>query len=69
MGWEPLSNTSLREVIDVSPVTDKRVFIVENYPKKIKRLPQNLPEVLHRARVTSCSATKERLHTTSRCQS
>jgi NTE family protein len=45
-----LSNTPLREVIDVSPVTDKRVFIVENYPKKIERLPQNLPEVLHRAR-------------------
>jgi NTE family protein len=45
-----LSNTPLREVIDASPVTDKRVFIVENYPKKIERLPQNLPEVLHRAR-------------------
>jgi NTE family protein len=37
-------------VIDASPVIDKRVFIVENYPKKIERLPQNLPEVLHRAR-------------------
>jgi NTE family protein len=45
-----LSNTPLREVIDVSPVIDKRVFIVENYPKKIERLPQNLPEVMHRAR-------------------
>lgn len=45
-----LSNTPLREVIDASPVIDKRVFIVENYPKKIERLPQNLPEVLHRAR-------------------
>jgi NTE family protein len=45
-----LSNTPLREVIDASPVVDKRVFIVENYPKKIERLPQNLPEVLHRAR-------------------
>jgi NTE family protein len=45
-----LSNTPLREVIDASPVTDKRIFIVENYPKKIERLPQNLPEVLHRAR-------------------
>ena len=45
-----LSNTPLREVIDASPVTDKRVFIVENYPKKIEGLPQNLPEVLHRAR-------------------
>jgi NTE family protein len=45
-----LSNTPLREVIDASPVTDKRVFIVENYPKTIERLPQNLPEVSHRAR-------------------
>ncbi|HEX2107563.1 MAG TPA: patatin-like phospholipase family protein [Nitrososphaera sp.] len=45
-----LSNTPLREVIDASPVIDKRVFIVENYPKRIERLPQNLPEVLHRAR-------------------
>jgi NTE family protein len=45
-----LSNTPLREVIDASPVTDKQVFIVENYPKMIERLPQNLPEVLHRAR-------------------
>jgi NTE family protein len=45
-----LSNTPLREAIDASPVADKRVFIVENYPKKIERLPQNLPEVFHRAR-------------------
>ncbi|MCY1153582.1 MAG: putative pyridine nucleotide-disulfide oxidoreductase family protein [Nitrososphaera sp.] len=45
-----LSNTPLREAIDASPVIDKQVFIVENYPKKIERLPQNLPEVLHRAR-------------------
>jgi NTE family protein len=45
-----LSNTPLREAIDAAPITDKRVFIVENYPKKIERLPQNLPEVLHRAR-------------------
>jgi NTE family protein len=37
-------------VIDASPVIDKRVFIVENYPKTIERLPQNLPEVSHRAR-------------------
>jgi NTE family protein len=36
--------------MDAAPITDKRVFIVENYPKKIDRLPQNLPEVYHRAR-------------------
>lgn len=45
-----LSNTPFREVIDASPVIDKQVFIVENYPKKIEMLPQNLPEVAHRAR-------------------
>jgi NTE family protein len=45
-----LSNTPLREAIDASPVKDKRVFIVENYPKNIERLPQNLLEVFHRAR-------------------
>ena len=45
-----LSNTPLREVIDASLVIDKQVFLVENYPKTIDRLPTNLPEVIHRAR-------------------
>jgi NTE family protein len=45
-----LSNTPLREVIDASPVNDKRIYIVENYPKKVEVLPKNLPEVYHRAR-------------------
>jgi NTE family protein len=45
-----LSNTPLGEVIDASPVNDKRICIVENYPKKINALPKNLPEVYHRAR-------------------
>jgi NTE family protein len=45
-----LSNTPFREAIDAAPTVNKRVFIVENYPKKIKRLPQNMPEVYHRAR-------------------
>jgi NTE family protein len=45
-----LSNTPLREVMDAAPTRDKNVFIVENYPKVIDRLPQNLPEVYHRAR-------------------
>jgi NTE family protein len=45
-----LSNTPLREVIDASPVNDKRIFLVENYPKKINLLPKSLPEVYHRAR-------------------
>jgi NTE family protein len=45
-----LSNTPLREVIDASPVKDKRVFLVENYPKKCDTLPDHLLEVEHRAR-------------------
>jgi NTE family protein len=45
-----LSNTPLREVIDVSPVNNKRIFLVENYPKKIDKLPDNLLEVEHRSR-------------------
>ena len=45
-----LSNTPLREVIDASPVKNKRVFLVENYPKRCDALPDNLLEVQHRAR-------------------
>jgi len=29
-----LSNTPLREVLDASPINDKRIFLVENCPKK-----------------------------------
>jgi NTE family protein len=45
-----LSNTPLREVIDASPVNDKRIFLVENYPKNTDKLPDNIFEVQHRAR-------------------
>ncbi len=45
-----LSNTPLREVLDASPINNKRIFLVENYPKKINSLPENLPEVYHRSR-------------------
>ena len=45
-----LSNTPLREVIEASPVKDKRIFLVENYPKNIDRLPDNIHEVQHRSR-------------------
>jgi NTE family protein len=45
-----LSNTPLREVIDASPVKDKQIFLVENYPKRCDALPDNLLEVQHRAR-------------------
>ncbi|MGI8831683.1 MAG: hypothetical protein ACR2IS_03490, partial [Nitrososphaeraceae archaeon] len=51
-GWDGslLSNTPIREVIDASPKNDKRVFLVENYPKKSLKLPENLAEVHHRGR-------------------
>ena len=53
-----LSNTPLREVIDASPVNDKRIFLVENYPKRIESLPENLPEVHHRTRdIIFCDKT------------
>jgi NTE family protein len=42
-----LSNTPLREVIDASPMNDKRIFLVENYPKNIDKLPDNILEVQH----------------------
>jgi NTE family protein len=45
-----LSNTPFDEVIDASPVIDKRLFFVENYPMKAKKLPNNCTEVCHRAR-------------------
>ena len=45
-----LSNTSLREVLDASPINDKRIFLVENCPKKAESLPKNLPDVFHRDR-------------------
>jgi len=53
-----LSNTPLREVIDASPVIDKRIFLVENYPKRISSLPDNLAEVYHRTRdIIFCDKT------------
>ena len=45
-----LSNTPLKEVIDASPVNDKRVYIVENHPKRVDILPKNLVEIYHRTR-------------------
>jgi NTE family protein len=49
-GWDGslLSNTPIREVIYVSPRNDKNIFIVENYPQKIDRLPSNMGEVVNR---------------------
>ncbi|HKU83844.1 MAG TPA: patatin-like phospholipase family protein [Candidatus Nitrosocosmicus sp.] len=43
-----LSNTPIREVLYVSPRNDKNIFIVENYPQRIDRLPSNFVEVVNR---------------------
>ena len=45
-----LSNTPLREVIDSSPMRDKKVYIVNLFPHTQERLPENLADVWHRAR-------------------
>ena len=45
-----LNNTPFSECIDASPVIDKNLFLVENYPMKIEKLPDNLAQVYHRAR-------------------
>ncbi|HJU59278.1 MAG TPA: patatin-like phospholipase family protein [Nitrososphaeraceae archaeon] len=45
-----LSNTPIREVMVASPSKDKNIFIVENYPKKIDKLPTNMTEVQSRSK-------------------
>ena len=45
-----LSNTPLREVIDASPKKDKKVYIVNLFPRRQDQLPQNLLDSWHRAR-------------------
>jgi NTE family protein len=45
-----LSNTPVREVMAASPSNDKHIFIIENYPKKIDKLPTNMSEVQSRAK-------------------
>lgn len=45
-----LSNTPLREVIDSSPRRDKKVYIVNLFPRVQNELPKNLLEIWHRAR-------------------
>lgn len=45
-----LSNTPLKEIIEASPRNDKNVYIVENYPRLIDRLPNNRSEVIDRTR-------------------
>jgi NTE family protein len=45
-----LSNTPLREVIELSPKNDKRMYIVNLFPAVQEELPQNLLDSWHRAR-------------------
>lgn len=45
-----LSNTPLREVIEVSPRRDKKVYIINLFPRSHEELPRNIFEVWHRAR-------------------
>lgn len=45
-----LSNTPLKEIMEASPRNDKNVYIVENYPRRIDRLPVNRSEVMDRTR-------------------
>jgi NTE family protein len=45
-----LSNTPLREVIDSSPKRDKRVYIVNLFPRVQEEIPKNMLEIWHRAR-------------------
>jgi len=45
-----LSNTPFTEVLDASPIIDKRLLLVENYPRRVNNLPDNLAGVYHRAR-------------------
>jgi NTE family protein len=45
-----LSNTPLREVIDASPKCDKKVYMINLFPRVQEEVPQNMMDVLHRAR-------------------
>ncbi|MDE1830681.1 MAG: patatin-like phospholipase family protein [Thaumarchaeota archaeon] len=45
-----LSNTPLREVINASPKHDKKVYVVDLFPKTHPEIPNNMLEVWHRAR-------------------
>ena len=57
-----LSNTPFSEVIDASPVIDKNLFFVENFPKNVKKLPDNLAMVYHRARdIMFCDKTQRQI--------
>ena len=59
-GWDGalLSNSPVREVLNASPRIDKHIFMVENYPRIIDRLPVNMTEVQSRAKdIMFCDKT------------
>jgi NTE family protein len=57
-----LSNTPFSEVIDASPVIDKNLVFVENFPKNVEKLPDNLAMVYHRARdIMFCDKTQRQI--------
>lgn len=45
-----LNNTPLTEVIDASPRQDKKVYIVNLFPRRQDEIPKNIMESWHRAR-------------------
>jgi NTE family protein len=59
-GWDGalLSNSPIREVLEGSPRVNKHVFMIENYPRIIDRLPANMTEVQSRAKdIMFCDKT------------
>ena len=59
-GWDGalLSNSPIREVLEASPSVNKHVFMIENYPRRIERLPANMTEVQSRAKdIMFCDKT------------
>jgi len=61
-----LSNTPIREVMVASPSKNKNIFVVENYPRKIEKLPANMSEVMSRAKDIMFSDKTESLEKMSR---
>ena len=58
-----LSNTPLREVINASPKYDKKVYVVDLFPKDHPEIPNNMFEVWHRARdIMHTDKTEHNVH-------
>lgn len=58
-----LSNTPLREVINASPKHDKKVYVVDLFPRNQHEIPNNMFEVWHRARdIMYADKTEHNLH-------